>query len=86
MFEFIEEAFDQVAIFVEERTEGGFALLLRHRRDIRLCALGGDRRAQIIGIISTVGEQYIIRAQTIQHFERAMAIIGLPRTQSECDR
>jgi hypothetical protein len=59
VFELIEEAFDEVPVFVEEVTEGRFTDELWHGADIGPSAARTHLCAQKIRIISAVSEQDI---------------------------
>ena len=86
VFEFVEEAFDQVAIFVEEVTEHRFDHALRHGADIGPGAARIHFCAQSIGVIGPVGKQDISFTDGIEHVGRAAAIGGLAFGQLEHDR
>jgi hypothetical protein len=85
VFDFVEEAFDEVPVFVEEPTERRFTDALWHGADIGPSAARIHFCAQGIGVISPVGKQDIPFAHSIEHVRRATAIGSLPFCQFEHD-
>lgn len=57
MFDFSEEAFDQVAVAVEERAEGKALFAIALERDVGEAALRLDLVADGVAVIGLVGEK-----------------------------
>lgn len=86
VFEFVKEAFDEVAMFVEEAAEHRFDHTLRHGADIGPSAARIHFCAQGIGVIGPVSKQDVPFADGIEHVRRAATIGGLSFGQLEHDR
>ena len=66
MLEFAEEAFDEIAIAIEERAEGRDAFAARHRFDAGPGTAIGEGRAQGVAVVGAVAEQDAAFAKTTQ--------------------
>ena len=86
VLDLVKEAFDEVAIAVEEGAEARDALAVRHRLDVRPSATIGDAGAEPVGVVSAVCEEYIAFADRIEQAGGAPPVMGLAGRQSERDR
>ena len=86
VFEFIEEAFDEVSLFVEFFVEPRDVHAVRHGLDVGLGAAFGQGNAQGIAVIGAVGEQGLAGADTVQHILGAAAVMGLALGQLQGER
>ena len=79
----IEEALDAIARTVEHRTEGGRPAAVDHRRNTGRSADGLDLSAQPIGIISLVGQENGVGAQTSEQAGGNRTVTGLARCEHQ---
>lgn len=86
MFEFAEEAFDEVAFTVERLAEARLPFAIGFGRDVGHRALGLDQITDAIGIISLVGEYDGARCKAIKQAVRGGSVVGLAWCQAEPDR
>src|SRR5512139_2815199 len=85
MLEFAEEAFDEVAIAVEERTERRDTLTVRHRFDAGPCAAFGEARAHGVAVVGAIGEQDASLPEAVEHILGAAPVVRLALGQLEPD-
>lgn len=85
MLEFIEEAFDQVALPVEPFTESGRIEPVWHRSYIGPCAALLHGVAQSVGIVGPVGQQDVARHDAVEHVVGAASVMCLTLGQLEVD-
>ncbi len=86
VFEFVEEALDEVAVSIEKGAERRHRLSVRHRLDVGPGTPCRERGAQRIAVIGRVGEQDLAVADIIEHVGRALAVMGLAFAELERDR
>ena len=86
VFEFVEEALDEVSVAIEEGAEGGLLLASWHGLDVGPCAPRGNLDTQGIGVVGAVGEQDVTVSQGIEHVACAAPVMGLAGGQLESDR
>src|SRR5450631_358108 len=86
VLEFAEEAFDEVAVAIEEGAERRAAFAAGHRLDVGPCAARGHLEAQGITVVGAIGEQHVAAAERIEHVGGAPAIVCLSGRQLERDR
>ena len=85
VLDLVEEAFDEVAVAVQERAEGGDILAVRHRPDVGPCPLLGQTVSAFVAVVSPVAEQGLPRTEHAEHIVRGAAVMGLPLGQLESD-
>lgn len=90
-FEFVEEAFDLMALFVELPIDGRYACAAGVGLDLRSCTeVIGDEGAERIGVIGGIGDDMADALQTGQERLGLWAIAILPRCwmdpQRQADR
>src|SRR5690625_573439 len=85
VLEFVEEALDEVSVAIKKGTEGRRVEASGHRFDARPGAAFLDRLTQSVGVVGAVSEQDVSLAQTVQHIERASAVMGLAGRELEDD-
>lgn len=85
VFDLVEGALDQVAIFVEGRVEGSPRCGNRPSRDDRLCASRGDRIHGAPAIIAFVG-QNMVRAQSSEERVDRGDVVAFAAGQNEANR
>ena len=86
-FEFVEEALDLVALFVEPpvdcRLSGPAGISL----DLRRCAeIIGNEDVQRIGIVGSIGDDMTDATQAFQQIQRLGSVATLPRRRVNTDR
>jgi len=86
MFEFAEEALDEVTIAVEEGAEGGDVDPSRHRSDVGPGSLISQGFTQGVTVIGPIGEKRLAGAHIVQHVAGALAVSGLALGEFERDR
>lgn len=86
MFEFAEEAFDEVAIAIEERTEGRDTFSVGHWLDACPCAARCQGISHGVAIVGTVGQQDAAFARAIEHIVGRSSVMGLSFGQLQPDR
>ncbi|MCW2396651.1 hypothetical protein M2343_003067 [Sphingobium sp. B8D3B] len=86
MFEFGEEALDQIALTIEPLAEARLPLSIGFGRDIGRGALFLDQRADAISIVGFVGEHDRVGLKLVEQIVRDLAIMCLPSGQAEPDR
>src|SRR5690606_9122992 len=85
VLEFVEEALDEVSVTIKKGTESRRVEASGHRFDARPGAAFLDRLTQSVGVVGAVSEQDVSLAQTVQHIERASAVMGLAGRELEGD-
>lgn len=86
VFEFVEEALDEVAASIEEGAEGENDLLVAHGFDAGPGATLGETGAHGVAVIGAVGQQDIALAKPVQHVGGRAPVMGLSFCQLEHDR
>ena len=86
MFKFVEEAFDEVTIAIEERAEGRDAFSVGHWLDACPCAPRCQGISHGIAIVGTVGQQNAAFAEAIEHIIGRSPVMGLSFGQLQPDR
>lgn len=86
MLDLVEEALDEVAAFVELRTEGGRINALVERSDVGPCTLTDNHGAQRVAVVAAVSQQNAFARQCAKHVDGALAIMRLAFSQLERDR
>jgi len=79
MLEFVEEAFDEIAIAVEERAEGRDAFSVWHGFDAGPCAACRQSSAHGIAVVGAVSKQDAAFTKTVEHVIGGPAVVGLVR-------
>jgi hypothetical protein len=79
IFEFVEEALDQITLLVEPWREADRCFPVSLRRDIRPTALLRDHRAQPIGVVGAIGEHHLPFADPVQQLGGCQDVVGLAR-------
>jgi len=85
VFDLVEEAFDQITVFVEGCVEGSPRCGNRPSRDDRLCARSGDRIHGASAIIAFVG-QNMVRTQSSEERVDLGDVVAFAAGQNEADR
>lgn len=85
VLEFVEEALDEVSVTIKKGTESRRVEASGHWFDARPGAAFLDRLTQSVGVVGAVSEQDVSLAQTVQHIERASAVMGLAGRELEDD-
>ena len=85
MFEFVEEAFDQITLPLEPFAESRWIEPVWHRPDIGPCAALLHGVAQSVGIVGPVGQQDIARHDAVEHVVGAAPVMRLALGQLEMD-
>src|SRR5690606_10801154 len=85
VLEFVEEALDEVSVTIKKGTESRRVEASGHWFDARPGAAFLDRLTQSVGVVGAVSEQDVSLAQTVQHIERASAVMGLAGRELEGD-
>ena len=67
MFEFVEEAFDEVSEAIEKSAEGGDVHPVGHWFDVAPCALACEARHQGVAVVTAVGQEDLTFAETVDH-------------------
>lgn len=81
VLDLIEEAFDEVAAFVEAWAEGRWIDAMVEWSDVGGCALTGDQSAQRIAVVAAICQQDTRVWQRAEHVLGAFAVMGLaPRS------
>ena len=55
MFEFVEEAFDQISLTIETEVDGSLLLASSEGGDVRLGSVLGDKIDDSLGVVSPIG-------------------------------
>jgi hypothetical protein len=86
-FEFVEEALDLMALFVEAPVDGRLSGPTGIGLDLRRCAeIIGNEDAQRIGIIGSIGDDVTNATQAFQEIQRLWGVSTLPRRRVNTDR
>ena len=85
MFEFVEEALDEVPIAVEERAESWDALAVRHGFDAGPCSARCQGGAHGVAVVGAIGKQDAAFAEAIEHVSGRSAVVRLSFSQLEGD-
>jgi len=85
VLEFVEEAFDEVALAVDAAIDGAMDKPVAGGADVRRRAGGADQMEQSIGVITPVGDD-VMALQAGQKTGRRLQIVGLPGGQHQADR
>ena len=83
MFEFVEEAFDEIAEAIEVGAEGGDVHPMGHWFDVAPCALLCEARPQRVAVVAAVGQEDLAFAETGEHVGRASPVMSLSGRQLE---
>lgn len=86
MLDLVEEALDEIAAFVEARTEGGWINALVEWPDVGPRALADNHGAQRVAVVAAVSQQDAFARQCAKHIDGALAIMRLAFGQLERDR
>ena len=86
MFDFVEEAFDEIAVSIEIRAEGRDVDAVAHRFDVGPCASLGQGLSQRVAVIGSIGQKGLSFDQRVEHVAGAVAVMGLALGQLERDR
>lgn len=86
VLELVEEAFDQVAVSMEERAERGDAFAVPHGSDAGPCSACSQCRAHDVAVIGAVGKQDVPFAQAVEHIVGRASIMRLAFGQLDPDR
>lgn len=86
MLDLVEEAFDEIAISVEERAERRNVDASRHGFDVRPGAALGQAVSEGVAVMGAIGEQGLSGAKAIQHIAGASAVMGLALGELEGNR
>src|ERR1700722_1033232 len=81
MFEFVEEALDEISKAIEVAAEGGDVHPARHWFDVAPCALSCEARPQGVAVVAAVGQENLTLAETFEHVGGASSGMSLPRRQ-----
>jgi hypothetical protein len=65
-FEFVEEAFDEVAVSVEKAAEGRNVFAVGHRLDIGPDAACREGAAERVAVVGAIGEQDLTVAEILE--------------------
>lgn len=85
LFELVEEALDDIALFIEIDVVGTPDLAVSFWRDDGLCAGLGDRGDKMIGIIALVGDGRA-RSDAVDKIMREGDVVALPGRPDQTDR
>jgi hypothetical protein len=85
LFEFAEEALDEVAVAIEEGADDGAALAISHRLDVGPDTTLGQLGPERVTIVSAIGEQDVTITQSVQHVGSAAPIVRLTGSELERD-
>ena len=86
VFDFAEEALDEIAEFVKVAAECGRLGSLRHGPDIGPDAARGHFGSQCVRVIGAVGQQDIAIGEGVEHIGGAAAVMRLARCDLQQDR
>lgn len=86
MFDFIEEALDEVALFVVFGIEGRRRPPIGLGRDIGDCAGLFDSRSEGVGIVGLVAQDDAALGQRLEQFIGGLAVVGLAWREHKADR
>jgi hypothetical protein len=86
VFEFVEEAFDEVALAVEAGINGAANLDVALRRDVGAGAVGLDEQDQALGMVAAVGDDGRGETDPLDQFGQGGFVGGLPRRQQQSAR
>ncbi len=86
VFEFIEEAFDEIAMAVERGIDRALGLAILLGRDMRARAVRSDERDDGFGVVAPVGDGISGRGQAGDERRHASLVGGLARGHQEADR
>lgn len=86
-FEFVEEALDLMALFVEPPVDCRLSGAAGIGLDLRRCAeILSNEDAQRIGIIGSIGDDVTDATQAFQEAQRLWSVATLPRRRVNTDR
>ena len=77
MFEFAEEAFDEVSVPVQERAEGGDIDSIWHGLDVGPCTSLGEGFAQSVAVVGAICQEDVTLADRGQHVLGALTVMSL---------
>src|SRR5690554_4732663 len=86
LFDFVEEAFDVIALSIKFVIERWEALTRRHQPYIGNDTARGHLGMQRVAIVSAVGEQNLPRTQRGEHIGSRAPVMGLTGGEFEADR
>src|ERR1700730_12594842 len=77
MFDFVEEALDQVSVSVEVRAEDRYIFAVRNGFDVGPCAAFVEASPQLIAVVGAVGQRSLALDESVEHIAAAASVIGL---------
>lgn len=86
MFDFVEEALDEISATIQVETEGRRVFTVRHGLDVGPCAALVEALPQRVAVIGAVGEKDLPLDQGVEHAGCAATIVRLALGQFQRDR
>ena len=86
IFEFVEEALDEVALLVEPGAEADRTFAIGLGRDVGPAAALADHRAQPVGVIGLVAEHHLALAHTVEQLGRCLDVVVVAGRDDQLDR
>jgi len=86
MLEFVEEAFDEIALSVETFVEGRQVDAVGHEPDVGAGTAHSEALAQGIGVVTAIAQEHIATAERAQHVVSTASVMGLAFGEFEKDR
>ncbi len=86
VLDLVEEALDEVAAFVEARTEGRWIYTLVERADVGPCTPADNLGAQRVAVVAAVSQQDAFARQRVEHVHGALAVVRLSFGELQRDR
>jgi len=83
LFDFVEEALDEIAGSVEMRTEADWIVAIAFWWDVGLSAFLDGKLPDPVGVVAAVSKQHRAGFQTRQQFSGKSIVMGLPRCQRQ---
>ena len=77
MFDFVEEALDQVSVSVKIRTESRYVFAVWHGFDIGPCAAFVEALTQLIAVVGAIGQESLAFDESVEHVAPAAPIMDL---------
>ena len=81
VFEFVEEAFDEISETIEIRAEGRNVYAAGHGFDVAPCALACEALSQGVAVVTAVGQEDLTFAETLEHVGGASPVMSLSGRQ-----
>ncbi len=85
VFEFVEEALDEVALAVERRVDGALALAVTLGRDVRPGAMRDEQFEDGAGVVAAIGDDIAGRSQPFDQRRHGGLVGGLAGCEHEAD-